>query len=68
MKITEDDFQNVITPLLVDLLRDPGFLLTDKDANAAVEKIKEVGFQLIYSESVMLYLVIEPQTCIFKNG
>ena len=43
MKITEDDFQNVISSLLVDMLRDPGFLLTDQDANAAVEKIKEVG-------------------------
>ena len=48
MKITEDDFQNVISPLFVDLLRDPGFLLTDPDANAAVKKIKEVGFFNLY--------------------
>ena len=43
MKITEDEFQNVISPLLVDLLNDPGFLLTNQDANEAVEKIKDVG-------------------------
>ena len=42
MKITEYDFQNVITPLLIDLMTDPGFLQTDPDAIAAVEKIREV--------------------------
>ena len=47
MKITEVDFQTVITPLLIDLLRDPGFLLIDPDAIAAVEKIREVGSTFI---------------------
>ena len=48
MEITEYDFQNVITPLLIDLLSDPGFLLTDPDAIAAVEKIREVGLLSSY--------------------
>ena len=43
MKITNNDFQNVITPLLIDLLQDPGFLLTDPDAKTAVDMIKYVG-------------------------
>ena len=43
MKITDNDFQNVIAPLLIDLLSDPGFLQTDPDANEAVEKIRNVG-------------------------
>ena len=43
MKITDNDFQNVITPLLIDLLSDPGFLQTDPDANEAVKKIRDVG-------------------------
>ena len=36
MKISDDDFQNVITPLLIDWLQDTGFLSTDPDAIYAV--------------------------------
>ena len=50
MKITEHDFQNVITPTLIDLLQDPGFLLTDPDANIAVEKIRAVGLFNFYDK------------------
>ena len=67
MKITEDDFQNVISPLLVDLLRDPGFLQTDQDANAAVEKIKEVGlFNLYRANRSCFILVLEPAGLTFS--
>ena len=47
MTITKNEFQNIIS-LLIDFLSDPSFLQTGPDANAAVEKIKEVGLFNLY--------------------
>ena len=69
MEITEYDFQNKITLLLIDLLSDPDFLLTDPDAIAAVEKIRDVGLLTSYiAVSVSCFAnVLKSKTCICKK-